>query len=484
MPNFKSRIAIAIALLVGVAGCQAPDIYRNKPLIDRADGGQTTLGEGGYRLPAMPSGKSSPELLLVLAFSGGGKRSSAFSYGVLRGLRDIPVGTSDQPHRLLDEIDGIAAVSGGSFTAAFYGVYRDRAFADFERDFLKQDVNSYIWGLYLLPWHWAWRFHPRYGTNDAMQQVYDDLMFHGATYADLIKNGPPVIWLGATDISYGRVFTFNQDTFDLLCSDLSHFPIARAVAASNGLPLVFSPITLQNHAKECGGYRPSWISREAETDEDTGIRRQLLARAAEDYLDSARTPYVHLSDGGIVDNVALRGLINQIIQFDDDPEYARTQHLERLRRILFISVDGEAAQDTSLAREHLVTGLGQIISAVTGSQIDTYNFETMSLMRDKIKRMVGGIMKLRCGIGPFVDGHPCDDVEGYLVHLSLSGIADEATRKRLQSIPTGLTIADEDVDALIAAGESQIKASAEIARVVAVLSERTPDSVRSDETTH
>lgn len=484
MPHIKLRIVIAIALLIGVAGCQAPEIYQNKPLIDRAHGGQATLGSGGYRLPAMPSSISSPEVMLFLAFSGGGKRSSAFSYGVLRGLRDIPVGPSDNPHRLLDEIDGIGSVSGGSFTAAFYGLHRDRIFTDFERDFLKQDVNSYIWGLYLLPWHWTWMFYPRYGTNDAMQKLYDDLMFHGATYADLIKNGPPVIWLGATDISYGRVFTFNQDTFDLICSDLDRLPVARAVAASNGLPILFSPITLENHAKECDGYRPEWVNRLVETDEDAAICRRLLAQAAEDYLDFSRTRYLHLSDGGIVDNLALRGLINQIIQFDDDPQFQSTQRLELMRRILVISVDGQAAQDTSLAREGIVTGLGQIISAVSGSQINSYNFETMSVMREIIEQTVGRIKTMRCDIAPVIDGHPCDDVEGYLVHVSLGGIGDEATRKRLQSIPTGLTIADDDVDALVAAGEAQIKASPVVAKIVESLRGLRPLSISSDETTH
>ena len=138
----------------------------------------------------------------------------------------------------------------------------------------------------------------------------------------------------------------------------------------------------------------------------------------------------------------------------------------------------------SLAREGIVTGLGQIISAVSGSQINSYNFETMSVMREIIKQTVGRIKTMRCDIAPVIDGHPCDDVEGYLVHVSLGGIGDEATRKRLQSIPTGLTIADDDVDALVAAGEAQIKASPVVAKIVESLRGLRPLSISSDETTH
>lgn len=55
------------------------------------------------------------------------------------------------------------------------------------------------------------------------------------------------------------------------------------------------------------------------------------------------------------------------------------------------------------------------------------------------------------------------------MHLSLSGINDEATRERLQSIPTGLSVPDADVDALIAAGEAAIKTSPEVAEVIKAL---------------
>ena len=48
---------------------------------------------------------------------------------------------------------------------------------------MKRDINAYIYGTYLLPWEWRWMFDPRYGTNDRMAEIYDQTMFHGATYA-------------------------------------------------------------------------------------------------------------------------------------------------------------------------------------------------------------------------------------------------------------------------------------------------------------
>ena len=106
----------------------------------------------------------------------------------------------------------------------------------------------------LLPWNWGWLTSADYGTSDAMADLYDRLMFHGATYADLMARGTPLISINATDVNYGSVFVFTQNQFDLICSDLQPFSVARAVAASNAFPVLFSPITLKNHASGRSGW--------------------------------------------------------------------------------------------------------------------------------------------------------------------------------------------------------------------------------------
>jgi len=94
-----------------------------QPMLNNGTGGIST---SGYRSSALPDNDTSNQLLVLLASSGGGKRSAAFSYGVLRGLRDFKIDVNGRARRLLDELDTYAAVSGGSFPAAYYGLYRDR----------------------------------------------------------------------------------------------------------------------------------------------------------------------------------------------------------------------------------------------------------------------------------------------------------------------------------------------------------------------
>jgi len=438
----------------------------NQPLPQNAQG--MPEYRGGYALLPMlqqPQG----EIVFIMAFSGGGKRSAAFAHGVLRGLRQIPVIEDGRTRSLLDELDSITAVSGGSFPAMHYGLYRDKSFETFAGDFLKVDVDAYVYGTYLLPWNWEWLVNPFYGTNDRMAEVYDRLMFHGATYADLLRQGLPVVSVDATDIANGIPFSFTQPYFDLICSDLSSFPVARAVAASNGFPVLFSPITLTSHTPDCRGLRPPTAAPQewAETPDQLS-RRGLLARTANRYLDPERTKYVHLLDGGISDNLALRGVTNGAIALDENNEAFRRVAL-KARRVLVLSVDGQSAADPAISKQRVVTGLSQIFGAVSGTQIDAYNFETLILTASELRQLIASLRKVRCAQARVIDGHDCADVRGALVHISLAGIPDPQERQRLQAIPTGLTIPDADVDALVSSGEQLVQQNSAIRELISDL---------------
>jgi NTE family protein len=469
----RSVCLLALAIALPLAGCQSAKVVVNDPL--PMDAGKQPIYAGGYGLIDLlkdPKG----QMILALAFSGGGKRSAAFAHGALQGLNEITFDEDGRQRTVLDEVDYISAVSGGTFPAMHYGIYREKSFQTFDRDFLKVDINAYIYGTFLEPWNWEWLIDPLYGTNDRMAEVYDRLMFHGATYADLLRNGLPLISVNATEIANGITFPFTQPTFDLLCSDLLHFPVARAVAASNGFPVLFTPITLTSYRQQCAGTRPPTApSADPGERKDMLSRRAVIARNAERYLDPSQTRYVHLMDGGISDNLAMRSLINGIIALDDDTDSFRRVAMVT-RRVLVVSVDGEAASDPTLNQQRVVTGLGQIFSAVSGTQIDAYNFETLLLAETQVKKLVERLKKTRCEMAKTLNGHDCADVEGNVVHLSLSDVADPEIRKRLQAIPTGLTIPDQDVDTLVSWGKRLVLENPEIRSEIKGLAAKPPGS--------
>ena len=117
-----------------LAGCATRPI--NPPVTDASL-------EKGYTFQTRQKHFKSQDNLVVLAFSGGGTRAAAFSYGVLEFLRRTEaVGPKGDKVRLLDAVSMITGVSGGSFTALAYGLYGDKLFDDYEQRFLKRDVQG------------------------------------------------------------------------------------------------------------------------------------------------------------------------------------------------------------------------------------------------------------------------------------------------------------------------------------------------------
>ena len=115
-------ILAAVALLL--AACASLTVPDTTPLAPArlSPPGSEAISSGGYRLTSMPVSQDLPDLMVLIALSGGGKRSSAYSYGVLKGMREVLVPTAAGPRPLLDQVDGISGISGGSFTAAYYGL--------------------------------------------------------------------------------------------------------------------------------------------------------------------------------------------------------------------------------------------------------------------------------------------------------------------------------------------------------------------------
>ena len=217
-----SSLLLALALLAG--GCAHHSA--NAPL-------QTTDARRGYRFQNAATQTNADDLLLLLAFSGGGTRAAALAYGALEELRETEVGQPDGRHPLLNDVNLISAVSGGSFTAACYALWGDRIFTDFEPCFLKKKVQTGLFLRTLEPWNQIRMASPKFGRSDLAAEYYDHLLFKGATFADLASRaGRPFLSINATDLGSGARFEFTQDEFDLLHSDLASFPISRAVAAS------------------------------------------------------------------------------------------------------------------------------------------------------------------------------------------------------------------------------------------------------------
>ncbi|MGI9431996.1 MAG: patatin-like phospholipase family protein, partial [Myxococcota bacterium] len=304
---------------------------RNVPL-ERID------PEEGYRQELVLNRNGMGDLVLLLGFSGGGTRAAALSYGVLQELRDTHVALAGGRTRLLDEVDLITSVSGGSFTSAYYALHGDRTFEEYESRFLKRSVSRDLFFRLLWPHNWIRLLLPFYDRTELAIDYYDAKIFDDAKFSDLIEANGPMIQINSTDISIGAPFSFTQPDFDSICSDLSELNVSRAVTASSAVPIVFPTIVLANYAGTCGYEEPPWI-REALASRGDSARRFNIASERHSYLDRSKKPYVHLVDGGIADNLGVRGPLDEALVAGGLAERWRVLDVAPPKHVLFIVVD-------------------------------------------------------------------------------------------------------------------------------------------------
>src|SRR5262245_7074730 len=104
-----------VAVLLVLGGCATAPVNRPVTHVDPSS---------GYRFQARQQYLRNKDDIILLAFSGGGTRAAAFSYGVLETLRDTEIiGHDGHRERLLDSVSIVTGASGGSVKARAYGTY-------------------------------------------------------------------------------------------------------------------------------------------------------------------------------------------------------------------------------------------------------------------------------------------------------------------------------------------------------------------------
>ena len=446
-----------MALLMVLAGCAHYPV--NRPL------GQVDP-QAGYRGRNVVEPESDTELLLLLSFSGGGTRAAAFSYGVLETLRDTKVLIRGSERRLLDEVDWISGVSGGSFTAAYYGLFRDRIFEDFETRFLKKNIQGELTrGILFNPINWVKLFSSYYDRSDLAAEYYDQHVFDGKTFGDLLAQKKPLIVINSTDMVHGTRISFIQDMFDSICTDLSAFPVARACAASSAVPIVLSPITLRNYAGECGYRLPDALAAAMNPPRDVASRRFDLANNMMPFLDAQRKPYIHLVDGGVADNLGLRAALERVTLMGDPWTTLQYAGLVNVHKIVFVVVNAETAINDKWDRFEPVPPFAAMLDSYSSIAIERYNRETIALLSESFPRWAEEIRRGRCGAGPISTAKgACGDIEFYLVEVRFDSLDDEGEREFFKRLPTSFVLKPDEVDKLRDAARRILTKSIEFQR--------------------
>jgi NTE family protein len=428
------------------------------------------------RFEGLERGRGEREDLVILAFSGGGTRAAAFAYGVLETLRDIEVTTtSGAKTRLLDEVDVITGISGGSFTALGYGLYGDKLFGLFENGFLKRDVQGAIVRRMLNPQNWPALWSSGWGRSELASQLYDEILFHGATFADLARASGPVIAVSATELTTGARLVFLPQNFDVMCADLSSFKLSRAAAASSAVPVVLSPVTINNYGGQCGYRQPAWLKAFSDQKNPPRPAGRILKRLQElEQLDDASEDrYFHLVDGAVSDNLGLRGVLDFLEAFEALRLAGQSTPLDHVRRIIVFVVNSASSPSLDWNETENAPSALSILVKAAGVPVDRYASESIELLRDidarwtalRAIRDSAAFVKERDPAVRWVADAPNADI--YPIEVSFQVLADDKERQYLNQLPTSFALPADAVDRLRAAAKKIILASPEFQKIVA-----------------
>lgn len=420
---FVNKITLILILAI-ISGCSSQSRVQNSALTDKPL--ISSYSQKNYR-------PSESDIAIFLSFSGGGTRAAAFSYGVLEALRDTSIRINHIEKNLLSEVDVISSVSGGSFTSAYYGLYGNKIFDDFEEVFLKKDIQKSLISGLLNPFSWIKFTNSGFDRTELAIDHYDKTIFEKKTFADF-REDMPFIQINATDLNSGQPFIFKQEYFDLLCSDLSNFKVARAVTASSAVPVAFAPIALKNH-NTCD--KSKQLEHLALSTNNDNFRLHQMKQSLNNYGKKEDIQYVHLVDGGIADNLGIRVLYDTINLTGGISALAKKLLATPPKYLVIIVVNAAVSPEKRMNKTFQEPSLSEQIEAISDAQIHRYNTESIQLLKESLNDWAVQLSNLA--------GY---QVRPFFINISFDGIQDKTKGHLINNVSTSLALPSDQIDGL------------------------------------
>ncbi|MGT2494317.1 patatin-like phospholipase family protein [Cupriavidus basilensis] len=341
---------MVLAFLFVLGGCAS---RWSQPAIAHADAAT------GYRFVTRPQYSSDNENLVILAFSGGGTRAAAFSYGVLEFLRNTEVvGPKGNKSRLLDHVGVITGVSGGSFTALAYGLYGDKLF-DRLRAALPQtrragELPSAAQSR-LLAIPMVKRLGPL-GTG--VGPVRRNPVRTARRSATSNRGDGPLSSPPPRTSPRAPAAALRRPHSAVLRSDLNAVRLSRAAAASSAVPVVLAhyPQQLQRHLQ----LRTSWLDQafsRCQRPARPAARATRHLKEEAEVGDSISRPYIHIVDGGVSrTGLGMRSVLDSLEVMEALHLIGQPSPLDHIRRIVVFVVNSLSTPKTAWDKSGIPAG--------------------------------------------------------------------------------------------------------------------------------
>jgi NTE family protein len=457
-----STAFLAIGIALGLGACATVhNLPLNEPSATPYAGSLVQLAAAETR--AEDRHETNSGAVIGLAFSGGGTRAAAFAYGVLQQLAHTPLPRSGGERDLVDHVAIVSGVSGGSIIAAYYGLKGRAALADFRQNFLDQDVMAVLQTDASLV-NISKALGGGVNTDNRLRDWFNAHLFHDATFGALIGRRP-IVLINATDVYDRTPFLFAPVTFAAMCSDLTQYPIAAAVAASSAVPGAFAPIIIEPYPGRCQTPLPPAVQKAANSPGGSPLLHSFAMA-----LERARTgkvKYIKLFDGGLVDNYGLSGLT--IARAASGTPYGplRPQEAVNLRRLLFLVVDAGQGPQGDWAQTLQGPSGKQLIGAVIDALMAANTRSSYAAFEATMNNWRDELVRWRCGLksaevarlrGGRLGRWSCRDLKFTVARVSFDELGP-ARAKLLGAVPTSLTLPAATVDEVTKAGEDALRAN-------------------------
>jgi hypothetical protein len=223
------------------------------------------------------------------------------------------------------------------------------------------------------------------------------------------------------------------------------------VAASSNFPVAFAPLTLDIYNREACGPLPGWIDP-ALKEAENPTRRYYDARSAVSYRDPARS-YAHLLDGGLSDNLGLRGPYQAVTTTDS--AWSILAQTGRIERLMVIVANAKTTKHRSWDKSSNPPNIIDVLDVVTSGPMDDVTLDSIQMTADHfdyMKQLSDTVdacnTKLRKAC-PSASPIPNPITAKFaFVELSFDRIRDDRLRRCLEELPTTFSLPKNTVDLL------------------------------------
>jgi NTE family protein len=401
--------------------------------------------------------------LVLVAISGGGSRAAAVGWKALETLREVKYRFTNAAGKVVEsnlanEIDLVAGISGGSFVATAWCL-GDGGMARFRKRFVERDIQwalarDLITGKGIIA-----AFSTSYARINVAAELYDREVFDEKTFAALPAR--PVLRLHATNLALGQRFTFTRETFTSLSSDLNAYPLGYACAASSAFPILLDPLTLRNYPPSVNlAADLTYVSDKQNAREDLNKALHVTTR---DYYNDKNNQYIHLADGGLVDNQGLQsildefetnGLINKRVNYMASP----------LRRLIIVNINAGVAPPNNSGYSPAPPGVPSVVESTMVTSMDVLSARRWMDIKTRCQQLFSA----KIDVGGTARSYE-QLQEPYRIEVSFRNIADAETRRRAMELPTSFKLTSEQLELIDKVVPDLLKEDPEMIRLKAEL---------------